>query len=476
MLHQNLIQGQHLKILPQQLQMLQLFHLNTLELDQRIQNELEENPLIEELKEPDDENLQESAPDEPDYRDWDEYAYDDNYYSQSRPSGHEILLTKFCVEDFKTGHAANFRAEALEQLYMSDLTSEELHIGEFIIQNLTDEGFLDETIDDIVDEYMLKYTRLVCLEDVQKVLDLVRNFEPVGLAASSIRECLLAQLKKTKKQRWEVKPAIEILTRYYDYLKARNFDKLRTELGIKSELEKILAFLGKLKLKPVASDNNEQAKLYTIVPDFVVTHRDGHLEVSLYREKASTIKINSFLKNEIYNSKPGKKNKATSRALAKRLNAAEWFVNAVRERECVMLRVMKVIANLQYEYFTTGDDLLLNPMILKDVAEKVEVDISTVSRITSNKYVQMPFGCILLKELFNEGIANKTGEMVNVRKVQEVIKKVIRFEDENNPFTDAQIATFLSEKGLRISRRTVTKYRNEIQIPSVKMRLNAASS
>lgn len=476
MLHQNLTQGQHLKIFPQQLQMLQLFHLNTLELDQRIRNELEENPLIEEVKEPEDTNEHEKAEDVQDYKDWEEYAYDDNYVNRSRQSGHDVLLTKFCAEDFNANDPADFRNEALEQLHILNLSPEEFHIGEFIIRNLTNEGFLDETIDDLVDEYMLRYTRFVSTESMESMVNLIRTFEPAGLASSGIRACLLAQLKQMDRKKREVDLCETILSEYYELLKSRNFEKLAEDLQIESrDLHELLLFLGRLKLKPIESDPGEAVRLQTIVPDFIVTHYDGFLRVSLFREKASSIRISPGARGGIKYAEKNRRDRAVSREMSRRLNAAEWFVNAIRERECVMLRVMQSIVDIQYNYFLTGDEMQLRPMILKEVAEKAGADISTVSRITSNKYVQMPFGCVLLKELFNEGIASTDGNMVNVKKVQETIQKVIKLEDKCRPYTDAQIAALLSNRGLKISRRTVTKYRNEIKIPSVKQRVNGIS-
>ncbi len=471
MLYQHITQKQQLKIHPQQLQMLHLFHLNTIELEQRIQNELEENPLIEQNADADLQTEKNDKDEPQEYQDWDEYAYDDTPdYHQNNPqfSKQEILPSKTLVT------ISDFREEAINQLNLSSaLNEDEKQLGYFIINCLSDEGFLEGDADSIADDYSLKQLKIIDPAQVQKVINHLRTFEPVGLATSCIRECMLAQLKRLNTKEPDVKLAIRILEDYYNELKGRNFNRILDALDIDEEdFNLTLDLLSTLKLKPVPKGDSSPVQQDTIIPDFIVTQQDNTLHVSLYKEKASSLKINSSWKAKVHDIEKSNGDQATARYLSNKLSAAEWFVNAIKQRESTMLKVMKAIVKLQYDYFTTGDELLLKPMILKNVADMVGVDISTVSRITCNKYVQTPSGNMLIKNLFNEGITNQEGVAVSVRKVQEAIQQVIMAEDKNSPYSDQQIATLLANRGLKIARRTVAKYRDELRIPAAQLRWN----
>lgn len=474
MLYQHITQKQQLKIHPQQLQMLHLFHLNTIELEQRIQNELEENPLIEQNSEPDLQTEKNDKDEAQDYQDWEEYSYDDipDYHNNSNNnnqqfSNQDILPSKTLVT------VADFREEALNQLSLARLSDDERELGEFIIHCLNEEGFLEGNADSIADDYSLKKLKIVDPAQCQKLIDVIQNFEPIGLATCSIQECMLVQLRRMNTKEPDVKVAIQILENFYNELKARNFNRILDALDIDDEDFNITVdLLSTLKLKPVPKGDSSPIQYDTIIPDFIVTQQDSTLHVTLYKEKASSLKINSSWKAKVQDIEKGNGDQATARYLTNKLSAAEWFVNAIKQRESTMLKVMKAIVKIQYDYFMTGDELLLKPMILKNVADMVGVDISTVSRITCNKYVQTPSGNILIKNLFNEGITNQEGVAVSVRKVQEAIQQVIMAEDKNSPYSDQQIATLLANRGLKIARRTVAKYRDELRIPAAQLRWN----
>ena len=471
MLYQHITQKQQLKIHPQQLQMLHLFHLNTIELEQRIQNELEENPLIEQNNEPDLQTEKNDKDEPQEFQDWEEYAYDDipDYHNNNNPqfSKQEVLPSKTLVT------VSDFREEALNQLNLSNLDAEEKALGEFIINSLTEEGFLEGNADSVADDYSLKNLKIIDPAQVQRVINYIQEFEPVGLAASCIQECMLIQLRRMNTKEPDVKLAIKILENFYNELKGRNFNRILDALDIDEEdFNLVIDLLGTLKLKPVPKGDSSPIQYDTIIPDFIVTQQDSTLNVTLYKEKASSLKINSSWKAKVQDIEKSNGDQATARYLTNKLSAAEWFVNAIKQRESTMLKVMKAIVKLQFDYFMTGDELLLKPMILKNVADMVGVDISTVSRITCNKYVQTPSGNILIKNLFNEGITNQEGVAVSVRKVQEAIQQVIMSEDKNSPYSDQQIATLLANRGLKIARRTVAKYRDELRIPAAQLRWN----
>lgn len=468
MLYQNLSQKQQLKIHPQQLQMLHLFHLNSIELEQRIQNELEENPLIEKNEEVETLSEKDDKDEAQDYQDWDEFAYDDTENYQSRSSQTEKMPERPIVELF------DFRTEAMTQFQLLNLSVDDNELGEFIIHSLNDEGFLEGTAETIADDYSMKRLKLTDKETVERIISIIQSLEPAGMGASSIQECLLIQLKRMNIKAPDVKLAIRFLEEFYADLKARDFAKLKNTLNIdEDDIEDTLKLLATLKLKPVPKGDSVPVQYDTIVPDFIIAIEDDRIEVSLYKERASALKISSSWKRKVKDFENGRGDKATSKYLSNKLQAAEWFVSAIKQRESTMLRVMKAIAHIQADYLLTGDELQIKPMILKNISDMVGADISTVSRITCNKYVQTPSGNILIKDLFNEGITNQEGVVISVRKVQEAIQQVVQHEDKAAPLSDQQIADMLIMKGFQIARRTVAKYRDELSIPVAQMRWNS---
>src|SRR6478609_4700694 len=436
MLYQHLVQKQQLKIHPLQLQMLNLFHLNTIELEQRIQQELEENPIIEEKKEEAD--ATDSAEDpNAEYQDWDEYAYDDvpDYKVENTQYSQQTDLPNKPIVEM-----TDFRKDVCSQFSMLTLSEEEKQLGEFIINSLSDEGFLENSHEAIADDYSLKFSKWVDAAAVQRVVKIIQELEPIGVATSSIRECLLVQLNKMSIKSPDVKTAIALLENHYEEMKQRSFNKIYAALNIDEEdLKIVLELIASLKLKPVAANENSPTQFDTIIPDFIVTEEGDELLVSLTKERSPHLSINAGWKARVNDMDKEKRSKGESQYFKNKLSAAEWFVSAIKQRESTMANVMRTIVKLQEDYFRTGDETLLKPMILKNVADRVGVDISTVSRITCNKYVQTPFGNILLKNLFNEGLENQAGELVSVKKIQETLGEVIEQEDKNSPYSDQQI-------------------------------------
>ncbi len=467
MLYQNLTQKQQLKIHPQHLQMLQLLHLNTIELEQRIENELEENPLIEEKADEDGALLEVNGQDSTqDYKDWEEYGYDDIPDYRTENAQHfqsQAPLEKPLVE------MEDFRQELKNQLALLRLESGETGIGDFIIDSLTDEGFLEFSCESLADDYSMKFSKWIEPDLVQKLVGVVQTLEPVGVATANIKECLMVQLKLMKPT-VEIKLALSVLENYYHELMHRNFERIINELKIGEEdLKDVFQLLSTLKLKPVTA-TSVTPQTETILPDFVLTQEDDVMSISLARERSSKLSISSSWKKMVYDTEKSQTDNRSKQYLKSKLNAAEWFVNAIRQRESTMLKVMEAIVRLQHGYFQEGDITKLKPMILKNVAEMVGVDISTVSRITCNKYVQTHFGNVLLKSLFTEGIANHKGEVVSNKVIQKTIEEVISAEDKKSPYSDQQLVKVLATRGFEIARRTVTKYREQLRIPAAQMR------
>ena len=266
--------------------------------------------------------------------------------------------------------------------------------------------------------------------------------------------------------------AIRLLEEHFNDLGSRNMDKIMHHLNIEDdELKIVLQLLASLKMKPITEGTESFQANQQIMPDFIISLDGDELEVSLYRQRSASLHINqAWMENVKSTEDNNHTDKATRQYLRNKLNAAQWFVSAIKQRESTMLKVVRAIVKLQYDYFREGDIKLIKPMILKNVAEMVGVDISTVSRITCNKYVSTPFGTLLLKDIFTEGIINQQGETISNRVIQTAIEEVIETEDKQKPYTDQQLVSILSQKGFSIARRTVAKYRELLQIPVAQMR------
>jgi RNA polymerase sigma-54 factor len=471
MLKQNLAQKQETKILPQQIQLLNLFHLNTLELDHRIEQELEDNPFLDKKDEEDDSSTEKFDKENTvqDFEDYEEHAYDDI-------PDYKIEYANYLPDDEKRFSpmraTVDFRDELKKQYRLSCTDEEEMELANFFIDSLSDTGLMELSLDKVAEEYSFVRKTWVEGEIFEKILLKVQKMDPVGIGARSICECLLLQLKAMNGKRPDVKKAIALLENHYQDLRNRNMDKIMECLGLEEEeLKIVLKLIGSLKMKPVMEAEEGTKVNHHIIPDFLITQEGDYLEVSLFNQRSSSIFISREWKEMVADSQKNKqKDAAAAQYLKNKYQSAQWFVNAIRQRESTMLRIMKAIVNMQYDYFREGDVKLLKPMILKNIADVAGVDISTVSRITCNKYVETPFGMILLKDLFTEGIINEKGEAISNRVIQVAIEDAIEKEDKKHPYTDQQLVAILAERGFLIARRTVAKYREILQIPVAQMR------
>lgn len=468
MLQQNLSQKQHLKILPQQIQLLNLFHLNTLELEQRIQQEIEENPLLEEVKLEDDLAADKYNKDSlQDYKDYEEYVYDDfpdykieyeNYFNSEK------------MPERALPEISDFRQLLKEQFECLICSEHEKMMAMHLIDSMSENGLLELSLTDIASDISFRCKQWIEASDLEAILFKIQQLEPAGVGGRSIRECLLIQLKRLNGKRPDVKMAISLLECYFNELSSRNMDKIMQALKIdEEEIRIILKLIASLKMKPITSLTSSAN--INIIPDFIINNENDELEVSLFRQRSNNLHINKLWMENVKNTETNVNiDKATRQYVRNKMNSAQWFISAIQQRESTMLNVMKAILQLQHNYFLEGDIKLIKPMILKNVADIVGVDISTVSRITSNKYVATPFGTLLLKDLFTEGISNSEGTVISNRVIQTTIEEVIEAEDKRKPYTDQQLVSILSSKGFSIARRTVAKYREILQIPVAQMR------
>ena len=469
MLQQNLVQKQETKILPQQIQLLNLFHLNTLELEHRIEQELEDNPFLEKKEDEEDAKGDKSTKEQvQDFQDWDEYSYDDI-------PDYKMEYSNYLPDEEKTFSpmkaSTDFREDLKKQYRLCCNDTEETLLADYLIDSLSDSGLLEIPLDKVAEEYSFANKTWLEGEDFEEILGKVQKLDPIGIGARSICECLLLQLKAMNGKRPDVQKSISLLKDHYQDLRNRNMDKIMECLQLEEdELKIILELVSSLKMKPVAEVQEGSTPNAHIIPDFLIVQEGDYLEVSLYNQRSSSLFISREWKEIVADSQKGKKDAAAAQYLKNKYQSAQWFVSAIRQREGTMLRIMKAIVNMQYEYFREGDIKLLKPMILKNIADKTGVDISTVSRITCNKYVDTPFGMILLKDLFTEGIINEKGEAISNRVIQVAIEDAIEKEDKKNPYTDQQLVAILAQRGFSIARRTVAKYREILQIPVAQMR------
>lgn len=469
MLSQIQTQKQQLKILPQQIQMLNIFHLNVLELDQRIQDELDENPLLEMNEEEETVAVEKYEKEKTqDYEDWEEHGYDDipDYKLEYENYFNSETVPNVPIKAFR-----DYRESLKEQIRYEGLSEKQLKLADYIIDCLNCNGFLLQDLEDMADDLSFKQGFIVEASELTDVVKHIQALDPVGVGARNTRECLLLQLHNLQKKGPDVKMAIRLLEDYYADLSHRNIDKIMEALSIdEEELKIILRLLSSLKLKPILEETEGTTVNNNIIPDFIlIVNDEGEIEVNLYRSRSSSLYINQSLMENVQQ-KSVTRDKSATQYLKSKLSSAQWFVNAIKQRESTMMQIMRAIVELQRDYFLSGEVSSLKPMILKNIADKVGVDISTVSRVTSNKYVDTPFGIILLKNLFTEGIINKEGEVISNRVIQSAIEGVIEKEDKLSPYTDQQLVSILANRGINVARRTIAKYREQLQIPVAQLR------
>ena len=468
MIAQQQTQRQQLKILPQQIQLLNLYFLNSLELQQRIKNELAENPFLEtaEEKATDEADTKLSKDDVQDFQDWEEHGYDD---TPDHRAEHQNYFDSEVAPNAAIANVTTFKEDAKAQLYLLDVNEGDRATAEYLIDILNPQGLMDRQLDEVADDMSFHFQNVIEIETIKRGLAIVQSLDPIGLGACSIKECLLLQLQTMNTKRPDVKCAIALLEHHYSDLMHRQFEKLHHALKIDDEeLRMVLNLVGSLKFYPVTEISRQDPK-NTIIPDFIISNFGENIQVDLYSSRAGSVFVNQSLYSQLA-SQISTKDKSANQYVKSKLSSAQWFVNAVKQREDTMLRIMKCIVELQRDYFIDGDIRLLKPMVLRNVAELSGMDISTISRITSNKYAETHFGLLYLKKLFSEGIADKNGDVISNKVIQSVIGDAIQAEDKKHPYTDQQLVNLLSGRGYNIARRTVAKYREQMQIPIAQIR------
>jgi len=491
MIRQSQQQGQKqlLKLSPQQIQLLNFLQLNTLELEQKIKDELEENPALEaEATAADaDPSLPEAEPPAADgesdsdgeTEDYDRFDLLEQYHQDDDQPEYKTASDPRSAEENSFGptlvQGSDFREHLKDQLVMMPLNDRERLLASYLVDSLDDDGYLRLELDDIADNLSFAHGLFIETIELEAALETVQELEPVGVGARDLRECLLLQLEAKQHNVACIDLAHTIVKKHLNDLANRNYDKLINVLGVSAEdMKCATALIARLNPRPVGSNTAELVKNQNIIPEFVVEKTDdGQMQVFLTNGNSASLRISSDMMEmleSMQRDKSAKRDRAALQYLRSKVDSAIWFVEMVRQREQSMLKSMQAIVTLQRDYFRTGEEKDLRPMILKDVAEQTGLDISTISRVTSMKYALAPFGIVHLKELFNGGLAKTDGEMVTNKEISDIISELIRLEDKHNPITDQEMADKLLGKGYHVARRTVAKYRDAMNIPVAKMR------
>ena len=470
MLNQKLQLKLSQKLSPQQIQLMKLIQLTTAELEQKITNEIEENPALEKGSESleNDGNEYEEDIGEGDVN-VDEYlsdeteSYDQNYYSNQEES------TNFQTKESISFH--QFLDNQSKNLILADL---EKPICEFLIGSIDESGYLRREIEDIIDD--LAFTQNIVADNTQvlSVLKKIQDLDPPGVGARSLQECLLIQLKRKNNEKESIINSINLIENEFELFSKKKFSRITEKLNLSEEdLKLVVEEISKLNPKPGGSIASEFSN-NTIVPDFILSIEDGNFTVELNKRNSPELRLSNSYKNilEGYKNDP-KKTKSqnqTVQFLKQKLDSAKWFIEAIEQRHQTLFQTINAIVNFQKEYFLTGEEKNLKPMILKDIAEIINMDISTVSRVANSKYIDTPYGIKLLKSYFSEGMKNSEGDEISTIEIKKILKEIVNEENKNKPLSDIELSDKLSKKGYKVARRTVSKYREQLDISVARLR------
>lgn len=478
-LHQKLALQQ--KLSPQQIQYQKLLQLNTLSLEQRIKTELELNPVLEETIEEDFELTQDQKEDGNDeHTDEIEIDNDDEFDIEDFMNDADIdneRLNRSADDNDKTRPIAHSKVtqneRLLDQLYLLDLPEEQIILGEVIISSLSEDGYFREDLSKIVDDLKLFEHVEVSLEDAEKVLQKIQTFDPVGIAARNLQECLLIQIKNSSFDPYYSFIAEKILSEAYEDFVNKRFDAIQTKIDLTREtLKSAIDIIHKLNPKPGAG-SIESDVANQITPDFIIEKVEGNYIITLNDKSVPSVTISSTYLELVNTNKRKRKiserEKETHKFLREKFESAKWFIASIQQRRETLMKIMRSIFEKQYAFFEEGPKAL-KPMIYKDIADEIMMDISTISRVVNGKYVQSPVGIHELKYFFSEGLSTDEGDEVSNKHIRILIKEICDSEPNGKPYSDEKIAKILVDKGIHIARRTVAKYREQLQIPVARLR------
>ena len=477
-LHFKLLQ----KLSPQQIQLMKLIQLPTQAFEERLKQEIEENPALDTGKE-EITTIEESLSDEYDDAGSEKIEVEDinidEYLSDDETPSYKTQVNNYAADDEERDipYAAGitFHQSLKNQLNTFRISEEEKIIAEFLVGSIDDNGYIRRNVLDLVDDLAFTQNIFTTEKKVTEMLTtVVQKLDPIGIGSRDLKECLIIQLK-AKKEHKNKTLAIEILQTSFDHFAKKHYKKLMEKFDIsEEELKDVIAEIGKLNPKPGSSyaGNNKIAE--QIVPDFSIQILNGKLDLTLNSRNAPELHVsrtyNNMLRGYQESKEKTKSQKDAVQFIKQKLDAAKWFIDAIKQRQQTLLITMNSIMQYQYDYFLTGDERKLKPMILKDIAEQINMDISTVSRVANSKYVSTPYGTKLIKEFFSESMKNDQGEDISTREIKKILQTIIGEESKKKPLTDDKLVAVLKEKGYPIARRTIAKYREQLNIPVARLR------
>lgn len=477
------------KLLPQQILLMKLLQLPTMALEERIKEEMEANPALEEGEGEGEEEI-----DQNEIVDSGEEEFDENgdVHEEEKPVANDVEMEDYMdaeeldsykyeisnkgvddeTREYVVVEGPGFHELLEQQLGMRDLTDLEYTIGVYLIGCIDEDGYIRRELELIVDDLAFNYNITTTFEEVEKVLLIIQSFDPAGVGARSLQECLLIQLDRKKEKTKEIVLAIDVIKNQMDEFSKKHYDKILRRLAIDNEdLKDIIEVIKHLNPRP-GSNDSKSGGVSEVVPDFLVTVNDGKPELTLNGRNMPDLKISKAYVEMLkeYSKSKDKTGKEASGFIKNKIENAEWFIEALNQRYTTLLLCMQCILEYQEEYFVTGDESKIRPMILKDIANRVGLDLSTVSRVANSKYVQTPYGTFLLKTFFSESMSTDSGEEVSSREIKRILKDYVDAEDKKHPLTDDELCIKLKEKGYNIARRTVAKYREQLDIPVGRLR------
>lgn len=466
MLKQGLQQKLQQKLSPLQIQTIKLLELPTLELEQRIKKELEENPVL-------DEGTDDEDRDENDTRDvsLSEYSAEDQIPSYK-------LYTNNQSKDLKQEYSIfsvkeSFNQSLIAQLGYSDMDDHSRAVARYIIGSLDDDGYLRRDTDSLVDDIAFRQGLVTDQREVERILKKIQEFEPLGVGARDLRECLLIQIKNRRDTPAQ-KIAKEILEDYFPEFTKKHYTKILSRMSItEDDLKEAIEEIVHLNPRPGGQiDDSYSDQAQQVVPDFVLEYKDGELIMSMPRFTVPELRVNKRYADMLTASanSSSREGKEAATFVKQKLDSAKWFIEAIRQRHNTLENTMNAIIDFQRAYFLEGDETKLRPMVLKNIAEKAGLDISTISRVVNCKYIQTHFGIYPLKYFFSEGLMTESGEEVSTREIKNILASSIDVEDKQKPLTDEELVGVLGAKGYRVARRTVAKYREQLNIPIARLR------
>ncbi len=473
------------KLSPQQILLMKLLQIPSIALEQRIKLEIEENPALEDGSETDDSLGENGADDEFenefDNESGDEFDLNDYIGDDDIPS-YKLQSNNYSADDERKeipySSEKTFQDNLISQLGLRQSDDKQKVIALNIIGNLDDSGYLQRDLNAMVDDLAFTQNITSTPNEILEVLEMIQDFDPAGVGARSLKECLLIQLRRKQDENPDMNLALPklIIKRYFNEFTKKHYDKILKKASIcEKKLKQAISEILKLNPKPGNSMSETVKTNQYILPDFIISNNDGKFELTLNSKNTPELRLSKTYV-EMIEAYASDKNKKTSQQrdamifVKRKIDSAKWFVDAIRQRQNTLYITMKAIMEYQKDYFLSGDEVMLRPMILKDIAEIVNLDISTISRVANSKYVSTPFGTFLLKSFFSESMQTESGEEVSTREIKKILSDCIDAEDKIKPLTDEQMTKILKENGYNIARRTVAKYREQLNIPVARLR------